>query len=383
MDWPSCAVEDIPPEAFVPPHCPKPQCPSGRGEPFVWKRDGGFRRLQDRRWVPRFHCKSCGGGFSLQSFAFSYYLKRADLTVPIAAQLVAGSAHRQIARTVGCAPSTVTRRSARLGRHALALQALALHHVGIDEPLVYDDFEGFAHSQFQPTGIGIAIGQRSWFAFGAEAAPHARAGRMSPRQRLRAAKLALPKQCDGSRSALVRTLSRLLPRVRGELRLVTDGHRAYARAVASVAGQGRVTLDVHPNPKRGPKGTPRSASALRRDRAMFAADLAHLLIRHSQAHHRRETIAFARRHNALMERLHLFLVWKNLVKRRSERDGRSITPAQYVGLTPIRWSWEQVVAQRLFPHLLPLTPEDWRLYRRQWITPHSGPNTLHQLRNAF
>ncbi|HEX5043290.1 MAG TPA: hypothetical protein VFV75_10315 [Candidatus Polarisedimenticolaceae bacterium] len=339
--------------------------------------------MQDRRRVPRFHCRTCGGGFSLQSFAFSYYLKRADLTVPIAAQLVAGSAHRQIARTLGCAPSTVTRRSARLGRHGLMLQALALQHVQIEEPLVYDDFEGFAHSQFQPTGIGIPVGQRSWFAYGAEAAPHGRAGRMSPAQRLHAAKLALPKHRDSARNALTRTLSRLLPRAKGALRLVTDGHQAYTRAVASVGTQGRVAMEVHPNPRRGPKGARRSTLALRRDHAMFAADLAHLLIRHSQAHHRRETIAFARRHNALMERLHLFLVWKNLVKRRSERDGRSSTPAQCVGLTDSRWSWERVFAKRLFPYRLMLTAEDWRLYRREWITPQSGPNTLHQLRNAF
>jgi transposase-like protein len=367
----------------MPPHCPKPNCSSFRGEGFAWTRNGGYQRSQDGRWVPRFLCKTCGGGFSLQSFAFSYYLKRANLTVPIAAQLVAGSAHRQIARTVGCAPSTVTRRSARLGRHALMLQALSLQHVQIDEPVVYDDFEGFAHSQFQPTGIGIPVGQRSWFAYGAEAAPHGRGGRMSPAQRRHAAKLALPKHRNSAQGALTRTLSRLLPLARGALHLVTDGHKAYARAVASVSPPGRVTMEVHPNPTRGPKGAHRSAHALRRDHAMFAVDLAHLLIRHSQAHHRRETIAFARRHNALMERLHLFLAWKNLVKRRSERDGKSVTPAQYVGLADAPWSWKRVVARRLFPNLLPLTAEDWRLYRREWVTPHSGPSTLHQLRNAF
>lgn len=383
MEWPEDVIEDVPPESFVPPHCPKPTCPSFRGVGFAWKRDGGFRRKQDGRWVPRFECRTCRGGFSLQSFAFSYYLKRADLTIPIAAQLVAGSAHRQIARTVGCAPSTVTRRSARLGRHALMLQVLSLQHVQIDEPLVYDDFEGFAHSQYQPTGIGIPVGQRSWFAYGAEAAPHSRGGRMSPAQRVHAAKLALPKHRHSVQHALSRTLSRLLPLARGALRLVTDGHRAYKRAVAAAAAGERIQLEVHPNPERGPKGARRSSLAFRRDQAMFPADLAHLLIRHSQAHHRRETIAFARRHNALMERIHLFLVWKNLVKRRSERDSHSLTPAQYIGLCSEPWSWKRVVARRLFPSLLPLTAEDWRLYRREWVTPQSGPSTLHQLCNAF
>jgi FixJ family two-component response regulator len=55
----------------------------------------------------------------------SYYSKRPELLVPIVAGLVGGSAHRQIARTLGCAPSTVTRSAARLGRHAMLLLATA------------------------------------------------------------------------------------------------------------------------------------------------------------------------------------------------------------------------------------------------------------------
>lgn len=383
MDWPAVPVEEIPPESFRPPHCPRRSCPAFLQQDFKWTREGWFRRQQDGRDVPRFLCGTCKKGFSLQSFAFSYYLKRASLTVPIAAQLVAGSAHRQIARTVGCAPSTVTRRSARLGRHALVLQALAVQQVTIQEPIVYDDFETFAHSQFQPTGVGIPIGQRSWFAYAAEAAPHGRSGRMSPAQKQRAAKLALPRARKSAQAALERTLQRLLPRATGRLHLVSDGHRAYARAVAAHPLRDRIHSEVHPNPVRGPKGSRRSSSAFLRDRAMFAADLAHLLLRHSQAHHRRETIAFARRHNALMERLHLFLAWKNFVKCRSERSSRSDTPAQHLGLASSSWSWERVLTRRLFPDEAPLTAEDRRIYRREWITPESGPNTRHQVKNAF
>ena len=383
MDWPATPVEDTLPETFVPPHCPRRSCPSFLQSEFAWKRDGWYARLQDGRSVPRFECKTCGKRFSLQSFAFSYYLKRANLSAPIAAQLVAGSGHRQIARTLGCAPSTVTRRSARLGRHALGLQAWVVGQLTVDEPIVYDDFEAFAHSQFQPTGVGIPIGQKSWFAYAAEAAPHARTGRMSPPQKRHVAKLALPKHSRSAQAALTRTLDRLLPRTPGPLRLVTDGHRAYSSAVAAHAQRRRIVCEVHPNPVRGPKGSRRSARALRRDAAMFAADLAHLLLRHSQAHHRRETIAFARRHNALMERLHLFLAWKNLVKPRSERDSRSVTPAQYLGLTTSAWTWERVLARRVFPERVPLTAEDLRIYRREWVTPASGPNTRHDLRNAF
>ena len=207
---------------------------------------------------------------------------------------------------------------------------------------------------------------------------------MTPAQKLRAAKLALPKKPRSAQAALERTLDRLLPRSSGTLHLVSDAHPAYPKAVAAQP-EGKVHHEVHPNPERCPKGSPRNWAALRRDAAMFAMDLAHLLLRHSQAHHRRETIAFARRHNALMERAYLFLTWKNLVKRRSERTakGKSVTPAQYLGLTPEPWPWERVLVRRMFPEEVPLTAEDQRIYRREWITPESGPNTRHQLRYAF
>jgi hypothetical protein len=47
----------------------------------------------------------------------TYCRKRPELLRPVAAGLQAGSAHRQLARTLGCAPSTVTRISEHLGRH--------------------------------------------------------------------------------------------------------------------------------------------------------------------------------------------------------------------------------------------------------------------------
>ncbi len=74
----------------------------------------------------------------------------------------------------------------------------------------------------------------------------------------------------------------------------------------------------------------------------------HGLLRHSLAHHRRETIAFGRRHNAVLERLFVFTVWRNLVKVRSERTSSSPTPAMSLGLASEPWTWEKVLARRLF-----------------------------------
>jgi hypothetical protein len=116
---------------------------------------------------------------------------------------------------------------------------------------------------------------------------------------------------------------------------------------------------------------------------MFPADVLHALLRHSVAHHRRESIAFGRRLNALLERLFLAAVWRNFIKHRSERRAEKVTPAMRLGLALEPWSWKRVLSRRLFPHRESLTPMQQLLYRRAWTTPVLPRNTSHALKHAY
>ena len=270
----------------------------GRANPF---RRHGHYATRRRAAIPRFRCGRCGRTFSRQSFAVSYYLKRPELVVPVATGLQAGSAH--------------------------ALQHMAGH---LSELLVLDHFETFEFTQDWPFGVATPVGADSWFVYGLDPAPHRR------------------------------TLDLLLPLAAPgrSLDLRSDGHPTYDRA-AERLGE-RVVLQRFPNPRRGPRGTPRSLEMMARDQAMFPADSLHALLRHTLAHHRSETIAFGRRVNALMERLFLAVVWCNFVKGRSERRPDPNTPAMRVGLTDERWGW-----------------------RRDWHTPLLASNTHHRLAHAY
>ena len=163
--------------------------------------------------------------------------------------------------------------------------------------------------------------------------------------------------------------------------MLGDGHRAYSRVARTFGG--RISLESYPNPPRGPKGSPRSRQAVLRDRALFPVDALHALMRHSMAHHRRETIAFGRRINALMERFFVTAVWRNFIKGLSERKPNHDTPAMMVGLTDKPWTWRRVLSRRLFFHRETLPPEWAELYRRLWNTPLVRPNRRHALINAF
>jgi len=382
MHWPRTPVERV--QLFRPPFCPWPACHEHRrsGPGYRFRHHGVYSTR--RRIVPRFLCLACRRTFSRQTFSTSYYLKRPELLPVLAAALNAGSALRQIARSVTCAHSTPARLAARLGRHAILLhaRALALLHGRLDEPVVLDHFETFEFTQDYPFGVATPVGARSWFAYGLDPVPHGRTGRRSAMQQRRVRARPRRPSRGGYAGSTRRVLASLLPLVPegGRLHLVGDGHPAYDRAAAR---HPRVRLERFPNPRRGPRGASRSTSARVRDAALFPSDLLHALLRHTQAHHRRETIAFGRRLNALLERLFLFVVWRNFVKLRSERRPEPVTPAMRLGLAAEPWPWRRILSRRLFPARSSLTPLAERLYRRRWTTPLLRSNTIHALKHAY
>ena len=380
MDWPRTPVDRL--QDFRPRFCPRKDCSHhARADGFRYRLHS-FYRTKRGSVVRRFCCLHCRRTFSARAFSLTYYRKRPELLRPVAAGLQAGSCHRQLARTLGCAPSTVTRISALLGRHSILLlwRALAALEGQLDEPVVLDHFETFELTQDFPFGVGTAVGARSWFVYGIDPAPHARTGRRSPAQERRRKKRAKRLARGGYLASARRLLDRLLPIVPPgrRLHMVSDGHPDYQRAVGRHPRGDDIEFECHPNPHRGPKGSPRSAIAIARDRAMFPVDLLHGLLRHSLAAHKRETIAFGKRLNAIVERFFLAAIWRNFVKGVSERKGDSTTPAMRLGLTDRPWKWERVLGRRLFPDREGLDGTWLELYRRDWITPELPSNTRHR-----
>ena len=389
MEWPRRPVEQTPHESFRPPFCPNQECPQHHldpGEEFRYKKDGFYSRSRNRRRVQRYHCKHCGRDFSQQTFSWTYYLKRPNLGPRVASLLNSGCAHRQIGRVLACAPSTITRLVGRLGRHCLLLHCRTLEHLdGINEPVVLDHFETFVSTQLDAVGLATAVGHESWFVYALDAAPHRRGGKLTPAQKRMAKRrkrpLAPPGGVGGSVTrALDVLMSCMAPGA--SLSLLTDGHPAYGPAVQRHPEAPRILQRVYPNPARGPKGSPRSPEARARDAAMFPVDQFHALMRHSCAHHRRETIAFSRRINSMLERGFDMVLWRNMIKWRSERKPDRTTPAMRLGLTDRPWTWEEVLSQRLFPARERL-PDCWkRVYWRDWDEDGAVTYARHRLKHA-
>jgi transposase-like protein len=391
MDWRKTAIEKIPPDRFKPQFCPNRSCSchAKNGSSFRWVRKGSYSRKCDRRTIPKFRCKSCGRYFSQQSFANTYYMKKPKLLHAVAAGLVAGCAARQTARSHDCSHTTVVRLNNRLGRHAILLMSLALENLDtIHEAVVFDHFETFQYCQEMQLGIGTPVGVGSWFIYDLDPVPHRRGGKMTA---ARKAKLIERMERWGgipagsyrkSAVSMVKRLLEIVPLDTG-LVLVSDDHPTYRPAVLDACRGRRFTHRIHPNPIRGEKHGRRSREAIARNAAMFPVDQLHRLLRHSDANHKRETIAFGRRANAILLRCFLFIVWRNFVKDRSERKPTGTTPAMKLGLARQRWNWATVLSRRLFPGRLAV-PHRWmKLYRQLMQTPAVGINQVHALRNAF
>ena len=89
-----------------------------------------------------------------------------------------------------------------------------------------------------------------------------------------------------------------------------------------------------------------------------------------------------------MERGFVMTIWRNLIKRRSERGVAAVqrsTPAMVAGVTDRRWNWSDVLAERMFPARMP-GPSGWMgIYRRVMPNRWAGGSTFkpHALKFAF
>ena len=110
-----------------------------------------------------------------------------------------------------------------------------------------------------------------------------------------------------------------------EITVHSDDHPAYPVAMKRL----RVIVTHRVTPGKDHRGV---------HNPLFPVNLLDLLIRHSQAGHKRETIAFAKRRAASAERLAVFLVWRNYMKGRREKKRGSPTPAMCRGMAekPVR-----------------------------------------------
>ena len=357
----------------TPPYCPKPSCPFHQHpENWRFKKAGFHPRLHPPHRVQRYRCLHCGVTFSLRNFSLDYWSHYDGLFPPVFLALAACSGVRQIGRTVALSLQAVLRRVRRLARHCLLLLELFRPLVPLDEPFALDGFESFAFSQYYPLHLNLLVGSKSYFCHSFSLSPLRRKGRMTDRQKKRRAQLEArwgrpdPRAIEQGIEDLLR---HVLPEGRPSL-LWSDEHPAYPRALRRMKDHRLLHRVI-------PSTAPRNGQ-----NPLFPVNLTDLLLRHSSANHKRETIAFSKTMARVAERAAILLVWRNFLKSRSERR-RNAPPAEFLGLVRRRLRAEQVLARRLFPSRMILPPLVERHYRRQVPTLPLPNERKEELKRAF
>jgi transposase-like protein len=356
-----------------PPFCPNPACAFHQDPCAAWRwiRAGCYARRAAPQRIQRFQCRHCRRHFSSQTFHPSYWLKRPALLPEVFHQLVSCAGYRQIARHLRVSPQTVLGHAARLGRHCLLFHERHRPRGPLAEPLVLDGFESFEHSQFYPTRFHVVAGQRSHYFYGFTDSELRRSGRMTGAQRRRRAALEArlgrpdPRSTEREVSALIALLAPTPQR----LELHTDEHTDYPRALRRLP---HLTVTHR---------TISSRAARTPHHPLWAINLLDLLLRHSGANFKRETIAHSKRRQSAIERMFVFLVWRNHLKWFSERR-HDQTPAMRLGLETRRRTVGEVLSERLFPSRVAL-PRRWAAYYwREIQTRVFARNRAHRLRYA-
>jgi hypothetical protein len=233
--------------------------------------------------------------------------------------------------------STIQRLTERLGRHCLLLHEALRPKDAPREPVVLDGFRTFEHSQYWPMDLNLLVGT-SHFVYGFNDAELRRAGTMRPSQRVKRdmleERLGRPDP-QATRKQVEELLMRIIP-VGSETVIRSDQHPAYESAIQRLRDRSIRHEKVSSRLARTPSNP------------LFPVNLADLLLRHSSANHKRETIAFSKRRQGIMHRAAIWTVWRNYVKSRSEnrRDG---PPAVDLGLITGALSVDEILAERLFP----------------------------------
>jgi hypothetical protein len=280
-------------------------------------------------------------------------------------------ANRQIARDLRVAPSTIDRQLARLGRHCLLYHAGSMQTAQPTQRVAIDGFVTFEHSQYWPFHHHLAIEPESDFIVYFTDSEVRRSGKMTPAQKCKRERLeaALGRPDP---TAVFKDVKHLLEVVAGtqlQLTVLSDDHRAYPQAIRALRCE--VIHLVTSSRERRDGGNP-----------LFPVNLADLLLRHSSANHKRETIAWSKRRQASAERLAVFLVWRNYMKSRREKQPRGPTPAQARGAFDHCVTVAELLDRRLFVSRTSL-PQRWVEYYWRDVSTRALPRQRrHELKYA-
>jgi len=323
---------------FIPPRCPYRSCPQhSAAQPRFWRRHGCYRPRCRRRAVPRFRCRACGRTFSRQSFRHDYRDKRPDCNVKLFALLASGVGLRQSARQLGLDVHSVQRKFRKVARTCRWLHRNLAPRLPGGRTYLLDEEETYEKASIRPLTMPVLIERETWFVVACMAGPIRRLAppgrrrrRLQDRDEARRGR-----RRDRSRVCVRATLRALRRRIgdRG-LCLQTDDKASYRVLGREVFGAALRHETTPGSMARGPFNP------------LFPINLTLAMTRDNLGRLRRQSWLVTEKRRCLQLHLHVFVAYRNYVRRRHNHDGRDATPAALLGLLPRRLRLQEVLGWR-------------------------------------
>jgi len=344
--------------AFCPPYCPNQNCkwhnPTEKNALF--HRHGKIKINRFPYVSPRFRCQLCKKVFTSSFFNLSYRDQIKDNYEEIMDLRIRGASKRDIANFLEISLDTVIRRLSKLSRWGLLELAKDLKKIKITESIAYDGIENFSFSQYDPNNINHAIGRESLFIYDFNFCPINRKGRMSECQKLKKQEIEKihgrypPRAIENCTKKI---FERLLEKSPAYLALHTDNHYLYRSALERITKRKNIAHFI----------TPSIVARNYRNR-LFAVNHLDMLTRHRLADFKRETIAFAKTSQSMVESFILLAVHKNYMrpkfvkKHSADPNANKQSPAMHLGLRKKILSFYEFFEQRSTKVQVNLN-EDW------------------------
>ncbi len=324
---------------FQPPRCPNRTCPNHRQPiPRFYHRRGYYVVRCRPHPIPRFRCRTCRRSFSRQTFRMDYCDHRPDLNARLFRLMASGIGLRQTSRLLGLTLRCTELKFRKIARHLRRLNLnlrVPLQNLVSFQFDELETYEGRRNSR--PLSLPVLIEEESRYVVWAESATIRPHGKMSE-ARQRAViqdETRYGRRVDRSRRSVRRTLQRGADIVRTDARitLTTDKKPTYP-GLARTAFGSQLRLHTRINSQL-PRTTWNPLFPINHTEAM-ARDLLGRL--------RRESWLVSKKRRYLDLGIQLWMAYRNLVRRRFNRDEES--PAQLLGFVARRLKWGEALSWR-------------------------------------
>jgi hypothetical protein len=286
--------------------------------------------------VQRYRCTTCRRWFSRQTFRHDYRDRRPQDNVRLFLLLVSGVGMRQCGRVLDMDPRAVQQKQWKMAAALAALHGNLCQSLPAGRCWLLDEEETYEGASVRPLTMPVLIEKVTWFIVATAVGSIRRLARAGSERRRRqehdeqhGPRLDQSSQCV---RAVLQSLADKVPS--GDLMLHTDQKSSYRTIATSVFGDrlrhvttaGTLVRDTH-NP-------------------LFPINTTLAMSRDNCGRLRRRSWLVTKQARRLHGQMSIFLVYRNYLRRRFNRDKESETPATLLGLLSRQLHRHEVLAWR-------------------------------------